>query len=362
MIHHQLAPSRLKRQCPPISNVPQITIVHRKSMEIHHVSLIAAFRSCMGGPNIARSLPTAGLGVPSLRKVQGDRIKACLAVPGIFAAFFIQPLLAELPSVQNPPWLGYYAVYASKSYEFKVGAADGKVTLIPVGEGAPVLGNLLVYIDLGIVETLPDGKTTLHPVRADTLESTDPATDKLTRSIIRAKTAGDASIEITLEQARGIIFVGSRVLDPGTLKNPLRCSVITKFPNLNPPAPAPSAPAEGDEREAKRAAKKAAKAAEDKLKSDGVDLKWIDGKKQKLTFEKALDAGSVEVNGPGVSAAEIKISAYGSRKFFFTASANSAMKLSNATPASLTDGFSIQWSPDPAKDKDGNARLAIEVK
>ena len=91
-------------------------------------------------------------------------------------------------------------------------------------------------------------------------------------------------------------------------------------------------------------------------------MKWTDGKRQKLTFEKVLDAGSKEINGPGIAAAEIKIAAYGKRKFFVTAAPNSAMKLSNAKPASLSEGFSIQWSPDHDKDKDGKARLALEVK
>ena len=169
-------------------------------------------------------------------------------------------------------------------------AADGKVTLIPVGEGAPVLGNLLVYINFGIEETLPDGKIVSNPVRADTLETADPALDKLGKCILRGKTAGNASLEITIEQSRGIVFVGSRVLDPSTLTNPVRCFVTVVFPNVNPPAMAANNPEEVNERDAKRAAKKEAKAAEDKLKGDSVDLKWTDGKRQKLTFEKVVDA------------------------------------------------------------------------
>jgi hypothetical protein len=290
------------------------------------------------------------------------RIKACLTLSGLFAALAIQPISAELPMLQDPPWLGYHAVYANKNYEFKIAAADGKITLIPVGDGAPVLGNLLIHIDLGIEETLPDGKTVLKPVRAVTIESADPATDQLGKSILRAKTVDDASLEITIEQSRGIVFIGSRVLDPGTIKNPVRGFVTAVFPNVNPPATVENNLGEVNERDAKRAAKKEAKAAEDKLKDDSVDLKWTDGKRQKLTFEKVFDAGSKEINGPGIAAAEIKIAAYGKRKFFVTAAPDSAMQLSNAKPASLSEGFSIQWSPDPNKGKEGKARLAFEVK
>ena len=290
------------------------------------------------------------------------RIKVCLTISCLAAAFAPRPVLAELPTLPDQPWLGFYAVYANKNYEFKVAAADGKVSLIPVGEGAPVLGNLLIHINFGIEETLPDGKIVSSPVRADTLETADPASDKLGKCIIRGKTAGTANLEITIEQSRGIVFVGSRVLDPGTLTNPIRCFVTAVFPNVNPPAMAANNPEEVNERDAKRAAKKEAKAAEDKLKDDSVDLKWTDGKRQKLTFEKVVDAGSKEINGPGIAAAEIEIAAYGKRKFFFTAAPNSAMQLSSAKPASLSEGFSIQWSPNSDKDKDGKARLALEVR
>ena len=36
------------------------------------------------------------------------------------------------------------------------------------------------------------------------------------------------------------------------------------------------------------------------------------------------------------------------------------MKLSSSSTAPLSKGLSIHWSPDP--DKDGKARLALEIK
>lgn len=134
------------------------------------------------------------------------------------------------------------------------------------------------------------------------------------------------------------------------------------FPNVNPPAEPPANNDALDERDAKRAAKKQAEDAEDKLKDDEVTVKWTNGKRQSITFEKPVDAGTPEFNGPGITAAEVKIAAYGKKKFLFNASANSVMKISNPKLASLSEGFSLQWSPDPAKDQDGKARLVFEVK
>lgn len=280
----------------------------------------------------------------------------------LLAAFATQPVSAALPTLQNQPWLGYYAVYADRNYEFKIAAADGAMTLISLGEGAPILGNLLIQVKFGIVETHPDGKTVFNPVRTDTLESEDPATDKPGKCVIRGKTAGDAVLEITVEQSRGIVFIGSRVLNPGTLTHPLCSSVTVDFPNVNRPESKENNDGDLSEREAKRAAKKKAKEAEDKRKEDNLSLKRTDGQRQKITFEKAVDAGSEEINGSGIASAEVRIAAYGKGKFLFTASPESALRLSNTKPASLSEGFSIKWSPDPDKNKDGKARLAIEVK
>jgi hypothetical protein len=133
----------------------------------------------------------------------------------LLAAFATQPVSAALPTLQNQSWLGYYAVYADRNYEFKIAAADGAVTLISLGEGAPILGNLLIQVKFGIVE---------------------------------------------------------------------------------------------------------------------------------------------------IASADVRIAAYGKGKFLFTASPESALRLSNTKALSLSEGFSIKWSPDPDKNKDGKARHAIEVK
>lgn len=312
-----------------------------------------------------QSIKNSSVGATSARQnhiLCKNRIIAYLTGACIFATIAMEPVSAELPMLQAP-WLGYYAVHASKRYQLKMIAADGKLVLAPVsGKDEPFSESLNVVITFGVVETLPDGKSNLIPVRSDTLESTDPATDKLSKCTLRAKTAGDASVELTIEQSRGIVFVASRVLEPGTLKNPLRGSVTAVFPVTTPAAGATTQQEGLDERATKRAAKKEAKEAEEKLKGNVVDLKWTDGKRKKLTFSEVVDSGSPEINGPGIAAAEVIIEAYGGRKIHLTASPNSVMKLSNIKPASLSEGFSIQWSPDPAKDKDGNARLAFEVR
>lgn len=299
---------------------------------------------------------------PSIIGMATRHFKSCAFASCLFAANALQPAIAELPMLKQP-WLGYYAVFSNKNYQLRIGAADPKVIVAPIPQGGtPVWDSQFIHLDIGIEETLPDGKTIVRPLEGASLESADPATDKLTKVVIRGKSEGNASLEITVEQSRGIIFLGGRVLDPGIFKNPLRCSVTTTFPSVMPNHGDEPKSENLDDRSAKRAAKEQEKANEKKLKGDSISLKWTDGKKLNLTFEKKMDAGTKELNGPGIAAAEIKISDYGKKMVVLNASPNSVMEISNPSAAPLAAGFSIRWVPDTAKDVDGKARLAFEVK
>ena len=147
----------------------------------------------------------------------------------LFTGHALQPTMAGLPMLKQP-WLGYYAVLSNKNCQLRISAAD-------------------------------------------------PATDKLTKVVIRGKSEGTASLEITVEQSRGIIFLGGRILDPGLFKNPLRCSFTATFPNVIPNYGGEPKSENPDDRSAKRAAKEQEKADEKKLKEASLSLKWTDGKK-----------------------------------------------------------------------------------
>ena len=245
--------------------------------------------------------------------------------------------------INEVPWLGHFAVFANKRFQFAV-TAQGKITLIPIGDNDKLVASSLEIP----IEIRPDGKITVKKVQPKTLESAQPATGKLEKVVIRGKVTGGASFEITLEQARGVVSVGGRVLAPGTLtKYPLRFSIRIKFPSAY--------------RNDNRRDKREQKAFEKKIRDDRLDLTWTDGKRKKQSFDKKVDASSKELNGPGIAAAEIEISAYKGRKFEFIASQNSTIALSNEK-GPLHEGFEIRWLPDPVKDPQGKARLSLEVR
>lgn len=268
---------------------------------------------------------------------------------------------AELPMLDQKPWLGYYAVFANKRYCFRV-LPTGDIDLSPMNEKGGLLGKqLAINIYPGIEETMPDGKTVMRQTKAKSLESKEAPTENLGKTTIRGKVTGDAEYELYIEQVRGIIFMGGRVLNAGSLtKNPIRFVVRLRIPNAYPyqenQADIP------DDRKQNRKADLAEKAFQKKVRNDSLTVKWLDGKRVKQDYEKIVDVNSKELNGPGIASAEIDVGSYKGRRLLFTAAPNSAMKLQNSKAAPLHEGFTVIWAADMAKDPEAKARLAMEVK
>ncbi len=275
---------------------------------------------------------------------RGGFVVALIGLAGIL------PVSAELPSMNEKAWLGYFVGVKNNKFQFGV-TSQGKATLMVIGKkGEPMTGKLAIPVEFRIDETLPDGKIVAHKLLPETLESAQPATDKPKGVVIRGKVKGDASFEVTVDEARGGISLGGHLIEPGTLtKNPLRFCIEVRFPNVYA-----DAKKDGD--------KKVVKAFEDKTKGDRVQVAWADKKRKKLDTAESIDATSKDINGEGIVATEVEFASYDDRKFEFTATENSLMTLSNKQPGALRDGFSLTWAADPAKDPQARCRLNLEMK
>jgi hypothetical protein len=320
--------------------------------------------------------------------MKNPRLLAGLLASVLFSATGIQPASAQLPSLNDPPWLGYNSVFANKRYQFTI-TAQGKIMLTPMNEkGDPVAHTLAIPVEIIIQEMMPDGKPVWKQINAQSLASAQPATDKLEKVVLTGKVTGDAAFEATIEQSRGAISIGGRITNPGTLtKNPIRFGIRVKFPNAYPKVEVEEKKEDAKEktkeeiREEKRAERKAKREADSKkdgkkddkkgdadaaalkkIEEDRIDMKWTDGTRKKLSLIDEVDATSKEINGPGIAGAEIEVSAYQGRKLLLIASTNSSMTLANEKTGPLFQGFSLNWLPDAAKDKEGKARLTIEAK
>jgi len=261
----------------------------------------------------------------------------------------IRTASAELPTLSKQPWMGYFTGLESKKFNFGVNGL-GKITInVLNSKGEEVSHSLTIPIYVGIEETTPNGKTILREIKPESLSSADPAKEELEKTTIKGQVTGDASFELYLEEARGLVQIGGRITDPGTLtKNPIRFVARVRFPSAYS--------------RVKTDDKKSEKEFEEKLEKDRIDLKWSDGKRVKQTFEKPVDATTTELNGPGIVAAEMECGAYQGRKILLMASENSSMSLWNSESKPLHEGFSLNWAPNAEKDKEGKSRLIIDVR
>jgi hypothetical protein len=267
----------------------------------------------------------------------------------VIASFLFAPCAsAQLPVLQEKDFLGYFAVFANKRYQFGI-TSDGKVVFAPITQKGDLASERLrPRVDILVQEIMPSGKAVTKQILPESLQSPQAATNKLVKTLIRGKVTGDAAFEVNIEQDRGIVTMGGRVTEPGTLKNPLRLSLKVSFPNAYP--------------EKTRDANKDEKAFDKLLEQDRIELKWTDGKRVKQSFEEPVDASSKKFNGPGIVAMEAVIGSTKDRKFLLAARENSVMALANNGSAKLYMGFNLLWTPDAEKDKSGKARLSFEVK
>ena len=260
------------------------------------------------------------------------------------------PVAAELPIMEDKDWLGYFIGVKTNDFRFGV-APDAKTTIkVTNKKGDTLSSKLTINLVFQIKQTQPDGKVVALKALPETIESPDTPTTKPKKTVIRGKVKGDAQFEVTIDEARGGILLGGRLLDPGTLpKDSLRFSIEVRIPN--PYEDIKTGPD-----------KKAIKAFEEKIKDDRVQLTYTDKKRSKLSTTESVDAGSKEINGAGITAAEVEFSPYLGKKFEFTASPNSMLTLSSKQPGPLQDGFIMNWEADATKDPQGAARLSIVIK
>ena len=280
----------------------------------------------------------------------GGNHKLGMWVAGSLGIGGILPLSAELPGLQEKEWLGYFVGFKNKKFQFAI-TSQGKAAIKVMGKkGEPLAQKLTIPVEFLVEEIRPDGKASVKNLKPETLESAQPATNKPQQIVIRGKVTGDASFEIFINEDHGIIALGGRLLDPGTLtKKPLRFSIRLKFPNAYP-----DAKATGD--------KKKAKELKEKSKNDRLQLSWTDGTRVRQPTDKPVNASSKEINGPGIAAMQVEFSAYDEKKFDFTASPSSTMTLAGGPAAPLHEGFTVIWRADLAKDPGGKARLSFGVK
>ncbi len=261
----------------------------------------------------------------------------------------ILPLSAELPSLNEKDFLGYFIAYQTKSAQFGL-ASDGKISIKVLDDkGSPVSSRLTVTINFKIEQTLPNGKIVNLKINPEALESTQPATMKPKNVTFKGTLENGVTFEVCASEERGALLLGGRLLNPSEVKNPTRFGIEVKFPNALPEI-------RGE------LSKKEIKAFEDKIKDDKVDIVRVDGKKVKIPGDKPVDPSAADFGGPGITSLSAEFSTYQKKEIQIIASPNSSMIFTSKETEPMQKGFVLKWSADLVKDPEGKARMAVMVK
>lgn len=260
----------------------------------------------------------------------------------------VLPTSAQLPSLDEPPWLGYFAAYDNNRYQLGV-TSNGAILLdILNHKGSPLSKDLQIPIIIAIQETTADGKVTTKNIRPKSLISTDQPSEKLEKITIKGQITGNTAFEIVVEQLRGTILIGGHLTSSVAAKNPTQFHLQVKIPKLYS--------------NVSKLEKKTLKILEKEIARDRISLSYTDGKRKKWKTDEKVKLTDNEFIGSGISGIEMDFNAYKGRKIEFTTSPNAAIRLTDSKSGLLKDGFSIMWTPDITKDADCKARLMIGVK
>lgn len=253
------------------------------------------------------------------------------------------PVLAgPLPSIGKQPWVAYYAGYKAKKFQFTVNSeGTGELTVFDKS-GKPISGRNAIRFLAVVEETLPDGKVVSKAVAKDGWEAVTPAAIDPEKITYRGTAAGNAKFEVNIELDGNEVRAGGKLLENGELKNP-RFVVRVSVPNVY----------SYDKDPAKLDAK---------AKNDRIDLVRVDGKKLKLESRKSLDAETAEVSGTGIMQVKMEMAGLRENRFEFEAGVGASFEMWNKGIAPLSQGFSLNWKADPAKDPEAKGRLVLVVK
>ncbi len=251
---------------------------------------------------------------------------------------------AELPTLEEKPWYGYYAGYQGKKADFGLDT-DGEAIIIPLAKDKKQM-TTQYYLKLAyqVVEKTPDGKSVVKKFDVDSITSDTPATAKPGNIVFKGKLEeGGATFEGYFDVVRGSVMVGGRVVDKGTISNPLSFSVKVVVPTAYA-----NAKKVDDEKTFKM-----------KISEDEVQMKLLDGKKAKASAEDPFDE-ALQAASAGVNQIEFSIGELAGNTFIFTASAGSKIMVSNTKGQPFYDGLTLTWESDAAADA-AKTRMAMQV-
>ncbi len=158
-----------------------------------------------------------------------------LAFAGLLAAAGTGSLSAQLPYLKEKGWSSSFVAYEGKLYQYSF-TTQGKGEVNVIGrKGTPLTSRLALQIEFVVEEHLSDGRVFYRLAEPEALTSEQQPTMKIENIVIKGKVKGDAAFEAYITEDHGVISLGGKLLDPGTLtNNPLKFAIRVKLPDVYP--------------------------------------------------------------------------------------------------------------------------------
>ena len=240
-----------------------------------------------------------------------------------------------MPNLKGQPWLGYFiGIEHRKKMRFGV-TAKGQGVIDPLDDdGKPVFAKVPFQVNFDVVETLPDGKTVRKQVNSDSLVSEQPATEDPDKPItFRGKVTGDAAFEITVHPERGGVALSGKLIDKGTLTNPVHFEISLDV------KPYPQRPGDSQAE---------IKAFEARAKKDVLKYDTVSSKRGKIEFlDETNPAAAV---GESISRMDFTTDAFDNREFEIQTTDKAKLTFADQGSKPLWNGFTLHWRVDESAD------------
>lgn len=282
----------------------------------------------------------------------------------IALAFFASssaPVHAKLPSLNQAPWLGFFAGHSGSRGMSGI-AEDGSLYYNHLNDGGAVSSGYFHRIYPAVAETISDGTVRIHRLLPETLKTETEATDKPGTVTYRGQVNGGASIEVVAEFTRRDVSIGGRIVDPGSGKYPLQFCFHTQAPAYYLMYGETKTLRDGTAEQKAKLEKQITRQKTIAAK-ESLALRHLDGKRVSLPLLDKVDLSSPTFNGDGFNAIEVDLDCLKGRKIGITATQGSRMILSNKEPRPIfKHHYSITWTEDPAATPAGRGLMVFTTR
>ena len=268
---------------------------------------------------------------------------AAMKIPSLLVSLIVSPTFAgTLPQLNEDPWTGWYMGMQSRDFRLGVNI-EGEIFVIGMkNRKDPVTRAYQLVVSPVVEELTGNGRKVSKAVQPDGWEAVTPASNEPDKIVYRGTVTGGARFEVVIEPTKEGFIAGGRVIDAGTLNDPLRFSFRCRMPDTYK-------------------YKKNEEELEKEASRDGFEFVHVDGKKVKLDGMSKVDAESPEVMGDGLKSASIEFGVIDA-EVEISNLGGGRLELWNEGERELYSGLSVNWAHDSAKDPEGKGRFELKWK